>query len=308
MENKKSSLNNRQIIKQKIELTHAQTPLSSAEIDLILTLIAQIKHEDEEFKDFEFTKSELETLMGKKLNGKQLQELAVGLLKKPLLLPVDGLLDADNWRAANWFSYFLYKDGVITCAFNPPLAPYLLQIQGRYSLGSLKALLPMKSKYSKELYMILSSEAYRGNYIVEIEKLQKKLQVPKSLLQYNQFKTKVLLQAQKDMDKFSDVTFTFEEHKKIKKKVVELKFHIKRNLNSLKQFIKTIRELYVNVPLAKTEHGLLQCSEKGELYFKENPHQEINAKQSNKLWKDLHEIRDKLVCFKQDGDEEEERL
>lgn len=306
--NKLEKLNDRQIVKQKIELTHAQTPLSRGEIDLILILIAQIKQEDKEFKDFKFTKKELETLMGKKLNGKQLQDLAVGLLKKPLLLPVDGLLDADNWRAANWFSYFDYKDGIITCAFNPPLAPYLLQIKGRYSLGSLKSLLPMKSKYSKELYMILSSEAFRGYYTTDVEKLQKKLQVPQSLFTYADFKRKVLLQAQKDMDKFSDLSFTFEEHRKIKRKVVAIKFNIKRNLNSLKQFIQTIRELYVNVPLAKTEQGLLQCSEKGELYFKDNLQKEINAKQSNKLWKDLHEIRDKLVCFKQDGDEEEERL
>lgn len=306
----KSKLNNRQVVRQKIDLSHSRTPLTRAEIDLILILISQITKEDKEFKEFEFTKKELEQLLGKRLDGKQLQALAISLMKKPLLLPVDGLLDSEHWEAASWFSHFLYKDGLVTCAFSPSLAPYLLQIQGQFSLGSLKSLLPMKSKYSKELYMLLSPEAYKKVFVVDLEKLQKKLQVPKSLISFNQFKTNVLDQAQKDMDKFSNLSFTFKITKKSRKKVVELTFIIKSNMNDLKEFIRTVRELYVNVPLAKTEHGLLQCSEKGELYFKENPTKEINAKKSNKLWKDLHEIRDKLVCFKQneDGEEEEERL
>lgn len=304
MANKQNGLNNRQVIKQKIELTHAQTPLSRAEIDLILTLIAQIKQEDIKFKDFEFTKKELEELMGKRLDGKQLQDLAVGLTKKPLLLPVDGLLDSEHWRAVHWFSYFQYKEGIVTCAFSPSLEPYLLQIKGRYSLGSLKSLLPMKSKYSKDLYMILSSEAYRGYYVVNVENLMKKLKVPKSLMSYNQFKTNVLLQAQKDMDKFSDITFTFEEHKKIRKKVIEIKFNITRNINDLKTFIKVIRELYVNVPLIQTKDGTLQCSAKGHLYIKETPDKDIHPKSAEKLWQDLYDKRDELIIFKLNAEDE----
>lgn len=301
-------LNNRKIVKQGIELTHAQSPLSRAEIDLILTLIAQIKQEDTNFKDFKFSIKELEAYMGKKLNSKQIQDLVLGLLKKPLLLPIDGTLDSEHWRAAHWFAYFDYEEGMISCAFSEKLKPYLLEIKGRYSIGSLKTLLPMKSKYSKELYMILASEAYRGFYTVEVEKLMKKLQVPKSLLIYSDFKKKVLLQAQKDLDKFSDIVFTFEEIKKVGKKVHTIRFNITRNLNDLNAFIKTIRELYVNVPLIQTSEGTLQCSSHGELYFKETPEKEIDPQRAKSIWNHIHEKREELIIFKINEEDQQKHI
>ena len=51
--------------------------------------------------------------------------------------------------------------------------------------------------------MLLTYDAFRGFYEVEVESLMKKLKVPKSMLVYADFKRKVLLQAQKDLDKFS---------------------------------------------------------------------------------------------------------
>jgi plasmid replication initiation protein len=305
---KQNGLNNRKVVKQSIELTHAQSPLSRAEIDLILTLIAQINQEDKHLKSFNFSVKELEAYMGRKLNSKQLQDLVLNLLKKPLLLPVDGTLDSEHWRAANWFSYFDYEEGMISCAFSEKLKPFLLEIKGRYSIGSLKALLPMRSKYSKELYMILATERYRGYYQVELAKLMQKLQVPKSLLVYKNFKAKVLIQAQKDLDKYSDIVFTFDEIKKIGKKVVEIKFNITRNLNDLKAFIETIRELYVNVPLLEIKEGTLQCSKKGYLYFKENPDKDIHPKTAEKLWQHLHEKRSELIIFKINEEEQQKHI
>ena len=303
-------LNNREIVKQSIELTHASSPLSRAEIDLILTLISQIKQEDENFKEYVFTTQDLEKKMNKKIHSKQLQNLALNLLQKPLLLPVEGTLNSDRWVAVSWFSHFEYINGNISCAFNERLKPYLLQIKGRHSLGTLKRLLPMKSKYGKELYLLLSAEAFRGFYEVEVEKLQKKLKVPKSLYIYNNFKTKVIEQAKKDLDKFSDISFTIDEIKQ-GKKVHKIKFNIKRNLEDLKVFISVIREHYVNVPLAETKEGMtLQCSKKGYLYYKENPTKDIHPKTAQTLWEKLHDKRDELIIFKENADkllEEAER-
>lgn len=295
---KQNGLNNRQVIKQGIELTHAKTPLSRAELDLILVLIAQIKQEDTKFKDYHFTLKELSVYMGRELQSKQIRNLVMSLLEKPLLLPIEGMLDSEHWMATNWFSYFTYNNGVISCAFNERLQPFLLDIKGRYSIGSLKTLLSMKSKYSKELYLVLSSEAYKGFYEVEVIDLMKKLQVPKSLLNYADFKRKVLIQSKQDMDKFSDISFELEESEKIRKRVIKIKFHITRNLNDLKAFIKTIRELYTNVPLVQTKDGVLQCSTKGYLYIKDKPEKDIHPKTAEKLWQNIHEKRDALLIFK----------
>ena len=145
--------------------------------------------------------------------------------------------------------------------------------------------------------MLLAYDAFRGFYEVEVESLMKKLKVPKSMLVYADFKRKVLLQAQKDLDKFSDIIFTFEEIKK-GRRVHRLKFNIKRNLNDLTMFIKVIRELYVNKPLIKTSDGIIQCSTKGNLYFK-NSVEEIHPKKAKLLWEKLHENRDRLLVFEE---------
>jgi len=303
---KQNGFNERKIVKQKIELTNASSPLSRTEIDFVLTIISQIKKEDTEFKEYHFSIKELEKKMDRKLNSKQLKEMAVSLMSKPLLLPVNGKLDSEHWRVVSWFKHFDYDNGNISCSFDSRLKPYLIGITNRFSKGSLTSLLPMRSKYSKELYMLLTYEAYRGFFDVEVEPLMNKLKVPKSILLYKNFKTKVLLQAQKDLAKFSDITFTFEEIKQ-GRKVHRLKFNIKRNINDLTMFIKVIRELYVNKPLIKTSEGLIQCSTKGNLYFK-NSVQEIHPKKAKLLWEKLHESRDKLLVFEESKRELEKTL
>jgi len=271
-----------------------------------LTIISQIKKEDTEFKEYYFTIKELEKKMERKLNSKQLRDMAISLMSKPLLLPVNGRLDSKHWSVIGWFKHFDYDSGNISCSFDSRLKPYLIGISNRFSKGSLTSLLPMRSKYSKELYMLLIYEAYKGFFDVEVELLMNKLKVPKSLLLYKNFKTKVLLQAQKDLDKFSDITFTFEEIKKVRK-VHRLKFNIKRNLNDLTMFINVIRELYVNKPLIKTPNGIVQCSTKGNLYFK-NSIEEIHPKKAKLLWEKLHENREKLLVFEEAREELKARI
>ncbi|RUM70061.1 MAG: hypothetical protein DSZ07_03185 [Sulfurovum sp.] len=304
---KQNGFNERKIVKQKIELTNASSPLSRTEIDFVLTIISQIKKEDTEFKEYRFSIKELEKKMERKLNSKQLRDMAISLMSKPLLLPLNGKLDSKQWSVIGWFKHFDYDNGNISCSFDSRLKPYLIGINNRFSKGSLTSLLPMRSKYSKELYMLLIYEAYKGFFDVEVELLMNKLKVPKSLLLYKNFKTKVLLQAQKDLDKFSDIIFTFEEIKK-GRKVHRLKFNIKRNLNDLSMFIKVIRELYINKPLIKTPNGTVQCSTKGNLYYKEFFDIDIHPKKAKLLWEKLHESRDELLVFEESREELKETI
>ena len=68
-----------------------------------LTIISQIKKEDTEFKEYYFTIKELEKKMERKLNSKQLRDMAISLMSKPLLLPVNGRLDSKHWSVIGWF-------------------------------------------------------------------------------------------------------------------------------------------------------------------------------------------------------------
>ena len=79
--------------------------------------------------------------------------------------------------------------------------------------------------------------------------------------------------------------------------MVEVTFTIKKNHADLKVFIGTIRELYTNIILAYTKNNRpIKCSDRGLLYYSDNM-ENINKKESMKLWEYLHEQGSKLLCF-----------
>ncbi len=151
----------------------------------------------------------------------------------------------DKWEIINWFSYFKYDNGIITCRFDNRLKPYLLGIKNRFIISDLRMILPIRSSYSKRIYLLLKEYAKIGSREFQISELQDTLKVPQSLKVYADFKRKVLLKSKADIDKFTDLKIHFIE-KKLAKKVVSIKFFIKKNDEDLKTFIQVIRELYVN--------------------------------------------------------------
>ena len=300
----KIDLTNRNHTRQSHIIVNARYALSRSEIDIVLTLLTAIKKEDEDFKDYEFTISELETKTNRKWNSKQLKETVKKLMSKPLELPIEHEKD---WEIVNWFSYFKYSHtGLITCRFDKRLKPYLIELSGTRILADFRHLLPMNSSYSKRMYLLLKEYDKIGMRTFNVEELQAILKVPKSyIIKYSDFKKKVLQRAEIDINKFTDLEVRLSE-KKRGKKVVEITYTIKKNHTDLKAFIGYLRELYVNELLYYTKDGRpLKCSDKGLLYYSDTM-ENINKKESMKLWAYLHENKAKLTCFQGNLFDEEE--
>lgn len=289
-----TDLTNRNHTRQSHIIVNARYALSRTEIDIILTLLTAIKKEDEDFKDYEFTISELEAKTNRKWNSKQLKETVKKLMSKPLELPIEHEKD---WEIVNWFSYFKYSHtGLITCRFDKRLKPYLIELTGTRILADFRHLLPMNSSYSKRMYLLLKEYDKIGMRTFNVEELQDILKVPKSLKTYSNFNLKVLKRAEIDINKFTDLEVKFSE-KKRGRKVIEITYTIKKNHSDLKAFIGYIRELYVNQILYYTKDGRpLKCSDKGLLYYSDTM-ENINKKESMKLWEYLHENKARLTCF-----------
>ncbi len=299
-----TNLTQRNHTKQSHIIVNTRYALKKNEIDIILTLLTAITDEDQDFKDYEFTLKELELKTNRKWNSKQLEDTIHGLMSKPIKLPAD---NRRGFELVGWFSYFKYEDnGLITCRFDKALKPYLVQIAGTRVLADFRHLLPMKSSYSKRMYLLLKEYDKIGMRTFNIEELQKILKVPKSFRErYDNFKREVLKKAEADINKFTDLEVNFTE-KKRGKKVIEVTFTIKKNNTDLKAFIANIRELYVNQALYKNkEERILQCSDKGLLYYADSPLEWLDKKTAMKAWEWLHENKEKLLCFKNEFNEEE---
>jgi len=91
----------------------------------------------------------------KKWHSKQLKDTVKGLMNKPLEIKES----PDKWEIINWFSYFKYDNGIITCRFDNRLKPYLLGIKNRFIISDLRMILPIRSSYSKRIYLLLKEYA-----------------------------------------------------------------------------------------------------------------------------------------------------
>lgn len=296
-----TNLTERNYSRQSHLIVNAKYALSPSEINLILTLLTAIKKEDTDFKDYNFTLAEFNQKTKKSMTTKDLNNTVKSLMSKPLEI----YISEKKWKVFHWFSYFECNDSLITCRFDKALKPYLLEIKDRFVISDLRMILPMRSSYSKRMYLLLKEYTKIGMRTFNVEELQETLKVPKSFKVYSEFKKKVLKKAEADINKFTDLEIKFSE-KKRGRKVIEVTFTIKKNTTDLKAFIGYIRELYVNEPLYKNKEGrILKCSETGLLYYADNPSEWLDKKTAMKAWEWLHEHREDLLCFTYEFNEEE---
>ena len=287
-----TDLTKRNYTRQQSVIINARYALTKNEIDLVLVLLTAIHKEDKDFKTYEFTMAELESRTDRQWNSTQLKATIKGLMSKPLELPNES---GKGWAIVNWFTYFSFDDGLISCRFEKALKPYLIDIQGRMILGDIRHLLPMKSSYSKRVYLLLKEYAKFGVRKFKTEELMEILKVPKSLLRYSQFKQKVLDRAEQDINKFTDLKVSFDE-KKVRRKVTEITFHIKKNDEDLKTFIEHIRENYTNVLLWTTPKKIeIKCDDKGLLYNAQSG-KTFDKETAQKIWEQMHHNRE--IVFK----------
>ena len=116
--------------------------------------------------------------------------------------------------------------GTITFEISGLLKPYLLELKKNYTSYLLAYIPKLKSGYSIRLYELLYQYRKIGKRHFELADLQKK--VGSSYNLYGDFKRKVILQAQKDLKKHTDIAFAFAEIKE-GRKVVSLNFIIFSN-------------------------------------------------------------------------------
>ena len=298
-----TDLTNRNYSRQSHIIVNAKYALTGSEINLILTLLTAIKKEDEDFKDYQFTLADFNEKTSKKTTSTDLKTAIKGLMSKPLEIEES----PTNWEIFHWFSYFKYKDGLITCRFDKRLKPYLLEIKDRFVVTDLRMLLPIRSSYSKRMYLLLKEYSKIGKRTFNVVELQEILKVPKSFKVYSEFKKKVLKRAEADINKFTDLEIKLnDKNGKIGRKVVEITYSIRKNNTDLKAFIANIREIYVNELLYHTKDGRpLKCSDTGLLYYSDTM-ENINKVESMKLWEYLHENQARLTCFQGNLFDEEE--
>lgn len=218
-------MKNRNIVKQDYKLVNAKYKLNTSEIKFIMTVLAQINMNDEEFNTYEIKISELEEKLQAEQNETRLKQFAKQLMSKPLEVPTD-----TGWIVFNWFSKIQYIRGQskFIVRIDGDLKPYLLDLKKRFVQYNLRYILPLTSNYSIRIYQLLKEYEKATKRTFTVDELMDILQVPTSYKIYNRFKEKVLQVAEKELIAHCDIFFEYEEIKE-GKRVNEILFRIKKN-------------------------------------------------------------------------------
>ncbi|WP_024962029.1 replication initiation protein [Campylobacter ureolyticus] len=186
------NLSNRNTITQANAMINSKYTLNLSEQRLILFAIAQIDSvNDESFFKFSCTVKELEKELSIELKESRLKDLAVNILKKPLLIK-EGI----NWIACNWFSSFKYYGGEARIEFkiSDDLVPYLLKLKEKFTTYSLEIAIQFQGKYTTRFYEFCMQVKNQDKKEIsfELDFLYELLQLPKTMRVWGQFKRDVL--------------------------------------------------------------------------------------------------------------------
>ena len=206
-----------------MRLINARYKLNEDEIEFLIKLIEDIKS-DEIFIDS--TNYDLK------------------FIKKFISKPLE-LSTIEGFTFVNWFSKIELNNDtkLLKIQFQDDVKSFLLKLSTDLSLEDLKQFFLLPSNYSRAIYKLLKAYQHKSNATVNLEDLKNRLQVPKGLHLYSNFKMKVLNIAQEELKELSDISFTITE-KKDGKKVSSLIFNISGNEdNKERNFVSDSLEL-----------------------------------------------------------------
>jgi len=221
----------RQIVKAKSEriiksnyLVESNYKISLVELKLLSKLTSKINKNDEDFKSYTFNVKELvsEFNLGKN-NYKEIDIASEKLLSRTLTIEKD----ENTTLKINFLSSCEYKrhEALIELSFDPKLKPYLLQLKTFFTSYHLKNIISLKSAYSIRIYELLKQYETIWERVFKLKDLKKVLWIKEDMYQYSMFKKRILINAQNELLKNSDICFQFEELKEWRK-VTAIKFII----------------------------------------------------------------------------------
>ena len=249
------------IVTQSNKLVEARYNLPLGEQRLILTMIARIQPDDEDFKEYRIDVKEFSDFLGIDRNSvyREFHKIQKSIVSRVLVF-----YEEDGPLAVGWVSSakYLEKEGAVLLSFDPKLKPYLLQLKGNFTSSKLDMLLSFKSQYTMRVYNILKRYENIKTREIDLLTLKEMLGVKEQYDLYSNFKNRILEPTRKELLIKSDIYFEYDELK-YGRGVSVIRFHIftkKINKNTNHEEIDTSKDnilLSINNDINNTINQLL---------------------------------------------------
>lgn len=236
------------------QLVKGRYNLTKEEQNFIYLMISQINQDDKKFTEYQIHIKELENAELTSKNYQRYKEFARKMRSREIIIE-----DEKQILVSGWFSSIIYlKDtGYIRATIDEKLKPYLLGLKKEFVQAKLPTLLKFNSKYTSRLFLLLKSDfdrqkQYNKNLFVvyDIADLQTRFELPKSYMQYSNFKDKFLSNSIEEINKYTDLTVEYKELK-TGRKITSIEFCIsekEKTQEQLKKKIETTKTLPDHIP------------------------------------------------------------
>lgn len=216
------------LVVQHNNIIEAKYKLSVEEQRLIKVLVSMIEPDDEDFKEYRLAVLELANLLDIKRKD------FYGAVKNTTKKLIENVLVVEYMEGTlqvAWLSSAHYHkgEGVVDIAFSPKLKPFLLHLKSHFTSYKLGNIIRLKRTYSIRLYELLKQYEKIGKRRFTIEELRKLLMIDENEYKsFKNFKVRVILSAQEEINEKTDIRFEFTEERK-NQKCVAIEFSIYPN-------------------------------------------------------------------------------
>ncbi len=244
---------NNQMVKQSNFLINARYGMTLLERRIYLKMVSMVKPDDEDFKDIVIDAAVLIEELGLQKSSayvefrnatKKLLHCICEINENKRLIQVALISSAT----------YIKGQGLIILHFDPAIKPYLLNIKNQFTLFDLEEAFSIKSNHSLRVYELLKQYSYTGFRVMSLEDLRFSLNISEEQYpSYYDFKKRIILQAQKDLEK-TPMAFKFKEIKS-GKRVTNIEFTftpipvlVKKEKMPKKELITELNPSKIDIP------------------------------------------------------------
>jgi plasmid replication initiation protein len=212
------------------DLVRAKYSYTLWEKRVFLYMVSQLKRDQTEFPMMRIAVRDLMRFYGTFGKGEYsvIRNVPENIIKKPFYIPYITPEGERRWLFMNVISAGTQPDAAekreesyIELQFNPVLAPHLMDLRERFTRYNIRNISELQSVYSIRMFeFIKENEFKKDGFEVSVDDLKEMLFMKAQdndgaevYQLYGDFKKRVLIKAQEDLNTHCDTTFIFEERK-----------------------------------------------------------------------------------------------
>ena len=219
--NDRDSSQSVKLVRKSNNLVEGKYRFDIWEMRVFTKMLTMIYPDDEDFKEYRiYLKDVIEdfNLTADKQSYKLLKGGAVKLMKKEIKIVRDteeGEKEFLTHIAVGLDSFTSKTQGsYLDISFHPKMKPFLLQLQTQFLMYDVRNVLQLQSSFSVRIYELLKQYEKIGKRTFSVSELKDTLALADKYPLYANFKQRVILKAQEDLETYTDIRFTFEEEKR----------------------------------------------------------------------------------------------